>query len=50
LIAFSRQPADAAIGLAMQRAFEQAGLTARIFPLNISQSGASVVEKAPPVS
>ncbi len=45
LIAFSRQPSDAAIGLAMQRAFEQAGLTARIFPLNISQSGASVVEK-----
>jgi homoserine kinase len=44
LIAFSRQPADAGIGLAMQRAFEQAGLTARIFPLNISQSGASVVE------
>ena len=44
LIAFSRQPADAGIGLAMQRAFEQAGLTARIFPLNISQSGASVVD------
>lgn len=46
LIAFSRQPADAGIGLAMQRAFEQAGLTARIFPLNISQSGASVVENS----
>ncbi len=45
LIAFSRQPSDAGIGLAMQRAFEQAGLTARIFPLNISQSGASVVER-----
>jgi len=45
LIAFSRQPADAGIGLAMQQAFEQAGLTARIFPLNISQSGASVVER-----
>ena len=44
LIAFSRQPANPAIGLAMQRAFEQAGLTARIFPLNISQSGASVTE------
>jgi homoserine kinase len=44
LIAFSRQPADPGIGLAMQQAFEQAGLTARIFPLNISQSGASVVE------
>lgn len=43
LIAFSGQPADAGIGLAMQRAFEQAGLQARIFPLNISQSGASVV-------
>jgi hypothetical protein len=28
----------------MQLAFEQAGLTARIFPLAISQSGASVVE------
>jgi homoserine kinase len=44
LIAFSRQPANPGIGLAMQRTFEQAGLTARIFPLNISQSGASVVE------
>ena len=44
LIAFSRQPANSGIGLAMQRAFEQAGLTARIFPLNISVSGASVVE------
>ena len=45
LIAFSRQPANAGIGLAMQRAFEQAGLAARIFPLNISQSGASCEEK-----
>jgi homoserine kinase len=44
LIAFSGQPADPGIGLAMQKAFEQAGLTARIFPLNISQSGASVLE------
>jgi homoserine kinase len=44
LIAFSRQPADPAIGLVMQQAFEEAGLAARIFPLNISQSGASVVE------
>jgi homoserine kinase len=44
LIAFSRQPADAGIGLAMQKAFQEAGLAARIFPLNISQSGASVVE------
>lgn len=44
LIAFSGQPADARIGVAMQRAFEKAGLKARIFPLNISQSGASVVE------
>ena len=44
LIAFSRQPANPGIGLAMQRVFEQAGLTARIFPLNISQSGASVVD------
>ena len=50
MIAFSRQPADAAIGLAMQLAFAQSGLTACIFPLNISQSGTSVVEKAPPVS
>jgi homoserine kinase len=45
LIAFSRQPADPAIGLAMQQAFGHAGLSARIFPLNISQSGANVVEK-----
>jgi homoserine kinase len=44
LIAFSGQPADARIGIAMQRIFEQAGLKARIFPLNISHSGASVVE------
>lgn len=43
LIAFSGQPADPGIGLAMQAAFEQAGLSARIFPLNISQSGASVI-------
>ena len=28
----------------MKRAFEQAGLNARIFPLNISHSGASVIE------
>jgi len=28
----------------MMRAFEQAGLKARIIPLNISQSGASVLE------
>jgi homoserine kinase len=46
LIAFSRQPSDPGIGLAMQQAFEQAGLAARIFPLNISQSGASVVSKS----
>jgi homoserine kinase len=44
LIAFSGQPADSRIGLAMQHAFEQAGLQARIFPLNISHSGASVIE------
>ena len=44
LIAFSRQPANPGIGLAMQQAFEQAGLAARIFPLNISVSGASVVD------
>jgi homoserine kinase len=46
LIAFSGQPADAEIGLAMKRAFEQAKLTARIFPLNISHSGASVIERS----
>ena len=45
LIAFSGQPADAGIGSAMRRAFEQAGLKARIFPLNISHSGASVIER-----
>jgi hypothetical protein len=28
----------------MQKAFGQAGLAARIFPLNISQSGASCTE------
>jgi homoserine kinase len=44
LIAFSGQPANARIGSAMQRAFEEAGLKARIFPLNISQSGASVFD------
>ena len=44
LIAFSGQPADARIGSVMQQTFEQAGLTARLVPLNISQSGASVVE------
>jgi homoserine kinase len=44
LIAFSGQPADGKIGEAMKQAFEKAGLPARIFPLNISQSGASVVE------
>jgi homoserine kinase len=43
LIAFSGQPADARIGVVMKQAFERAGLTARIFPLNISHSGASVV-------
>ncbi len=44
IIAFSGQPADPRIGEAMKQAFEQAGLSARIFPLNISQSGASVVD------
>jgi len=43
LIAFSGQPADARIGVVMKQAFEKAGLTARIFPLNISHSGASVI-------
>jgi homoserine kinase len=46
LIAFSRQPANPGIGLAMRRAFIQAGLSARIFPLNISVSGASCVENS----
>ncbi len=45
LIAFSGQPADPQIGLAMQQAFAQAGLSARIFALNISQSGASILEQ-----
>jgi homoserine kinase len=44
LIAFSGQPVDPGIGSAMQKAFEQAGRKARIFQLNISQSGASVLE------
>jgi homoserine kinase len=44
LIAFSGQPADPRIGLAMKAAFKKAGLTARIFPLNISHSGASVID------
>jgi homoserine kinase len=44
LIAFSGQPADMRIGEAMKAEFVRAGLKARIFPLNISQSGASVVE------
>jgi homoserine kinase len=44
LVAFSGQPADPRIGAAMQQAFEQAGLKARVFPLNISQTGASVLE------
>jgi len=43
LIAFSGQPANAAIGIAMKHSFEAAGLKARIFPLNISHSGASVI-------
>jgi homoserine kinase len=45
LIAFSGQPVNPGIGAAMQKAFEQAGRKARIFLLNISQSGASVLEK-----
>jgi len=35
---FFQAAANPAIGLAMKKAFEQAGLSARIFPLNISQS------------
>lgn len=41
LIAFSAQR-NPAIGEAMQRAFEQAGLQARIFPLKMSNHGAEV--------
>jgi homoserine kinase len=41
LIAFSAER-DPAIGQAMQRAFEQAGLPARIFPLKMSNYGAEV--------
>jgi homoserine kinase len=48
LIAFSGQPADPGIGLAMQQAFADAGLKARLFPLSISQSGASVLQKETP--
>jgi homoserine kinase len=44
LIAFSGQPADPRIGEVMKQEFEKAGLTARIFPLNISGRGASVVD------
>jgi homoserine kinase len=43
LIAFSGQPANAGIGIVMKQSFEAAGLNARIFPLNISHSGASVI-------
>ena len=41
LIAFSANR-ESAIGEAMQRAFEQAGLQARIFPLRMSNHGAEV--------
>jgi homoserine kinase len=41
LIAFSSK-SDPAIGEAMKRAFEGAGLQARIFPLQISNHGAEV--------
>jgi homoserine kinase len=41
MIAFSSKP-DPAIGEAMKRAFEQAGLQARIFPLKMSNYGAEV--------
>lgn len=41
LIAFSSKQ-DPAIGEAMQRAFESAGLQARVFPLKLSQHGAEV--------
>ncbi len=41
LIAFSAEP-NPAIGEAMQRAFERAGLLARIFPLQMSDHGAEV--------
>jgi len=41
LIAFSSKQ-DSAIGEAMKRAFESAGLQARVFPLKLSQHGAEV--------
>jgi homoserine kinase len=41
LIAFSAKP-NPAIGEAMKRAFEQAGLQARVFPLRMSNHGAEV--------
>jgi homoserine kinase len=41
LIAFSSRP-DRAIGEAMKRTFEEAGLQARIFPLKMSNRGAEV--------
>ena len=41
LIAFSSKQ-EPAVGLAMKRAFEQAGLTARIFELGTSYEGAEV--------
>ncbi|MGB8983713.1 MAG: homoserine kinase [Anaerolineales bacterium] len=41
LIAFSSKQ-DPAIGEAMKRAFESAGLPARVFPLKLSQHGAEV--------
>jgi homoserine kinase len=41
LIAFSSKQ-DPAVGLAMKRAFEAAGLTARIFELGTSYEGAEV--------
>jgi homoserine kinase len=46
LIAFS-STGDTVIGEAMKRAFEEAGLTARIFRLKISHRGASVRTYAP---
>jgi len=41
LIAFSSKE-DPAVGAAMKRAFEQAGLTSRVFELGTSYEGAEV--------
>ncbi len=49
LIAFSAHPCPA-IGYAMQRAFQEAGLAARVFHLRISRQGATVQRDERPVT